>query len=192
MIVSMFDDEKVEAILDAAYDCFRIHGVRRTTMDDIAKRAGMSRPAVYQYVRNKEDAFRRLAERMLRETLEQIRAALATPGPPAERLIAALSHKIELVLRVWRESPHAEELLGESATLTAELLTDFHTALHTELTTTIGAELPDTDAGEFAELLLALAHGLEVSSADPEIPLRRLRQGVSLLVAGLDRSPQRP
>jgi TetR/AcrR family transcriptional regulator len=51
----------VDQILDAAYECLNRHGVLKTTMDDIAKAAGMSRPAVYQYVRNKEDVFRRLA-----------------------------------------------------------------------------------------------------------------------------------
>ena len=33
----MSDEERVGAILDAAYVCFTRHGVRRTTMDDIAR-----------------------------------------------------------------------------------------------------------------------------------------------------------
>ncbi|WP_225447482.1 TetR/AcrR family transcriptional regulator [Streptacidiphilus sp. PB12-B1b] len=181
----MLEDERVEAILDAAYDCFRIHGVRRTTMEDIARRVGLSRPVVYQYVRNKEDAFHRLAARLLQETLERFRAALAGAGSPTERLVAALGAKVDLTLRVWRESPHAQELLGEGVQLTSDLLEDFHAALRRELVAAVEADLPDADAPEFAELLLALAHGLEVHGADPDVPLRRLRQGVTLLVAGL-------
>ncbi len=53
--------ERVERILDAAYVCFTRHGVRRTTIDDIARQSGMSRGAVYQCVRNKQEAFRLLA-----------------------------------------------------------------------------------------------------------------------------------
>ncbi len=185
MIVCMSDDGKLDLILGAAYECFCIHGVRRTTMEDIARRAGMSRPVVYRHVRNKEDAFHRLADQLLRETLDQIRAALAEPGPPTERLTAALSLKIGLTLRIWRESPHAEELLGESAQLTADLLVGFQAELRAQLTAMIGADLPTADAPEFAELLLAMAHGLEVHSADPDIPLRLMRQGVTLLVAGM-------
>jgi TetR/AcrR family transcriptional regulator len=49
--------DRMRAILDAAYRCFARHGARRTTMDDIAAEAGLSRPAVYQYVRNKDDVF---------------------------------------------------------------------------------------------------------------------------------------
>ena len=57
-------EAQLDRILDAAYACFTRHGVRRTTMDDLAREAGMSRPAVYRYVQNKEDAYRRLAGRL--------------------------------------------------------------------------------------------------------------------------------
>ncbi len=57
-------DDRLDQILDAAYASFTRHGVKRTTMDDIASAAGMSRPSVYQYVRGKDDAFRRLAQRL--------------------------------------------------------------------------------------------------------------------------------
>src|SRR5687768_15052544 len=103
-------EERLEQILDAAYACFTRHGVRRTTMDDIAAAAGMSRPAVYQYVRNKDDAFRRTAERMFARALAGARAAAADGGPLAERLTAVCAVKLGLTLRVWRDSPHAAEL----------------------------------------------------------------------------------
>ncbi|WP_280726206.1 helix-turn-helix domain-containing protein [Kitasatospora sp. MAA4] len=184
----MSEDERIEAILLAAYECFRVHGIRRTTMDDIARRAGMSRPAVYQYVRNKEDAFHRLADRLLSAALADVRVALAAEGPLAERLITALGAKLAMILLIYRESPHAEELIGESAQLTADLLADFLAELRAELTAAVQAVLPEDEAAEFAELLLALTRGLEIHSADPEVPMRRLRLGVSLLVRGL---PQR-
>ncbi|MBF9066648.1 TetR/AcrR family transcriptional regulator [Streptacidiphilus fuscans] len=184
----MSDDEKLEAILAAAYECFRLHGVRRTTMDDIARHAGMSRPAVYQHVRNKEDAFRQLAERLVAETLERFTGALASDAPLAERLAAALATKLNLTLRLWRESPHAEELLGAGAKISADLTARDHAVTREALIAAIGAERPDVDAAEFVELLMALGRGLQIESADPEIPTRRLRQGVVLLVAGLDHS----
>ncbi|MFI9271306.1 TetR/AcrR family transcriptional regulator [Kitasatospora sp. NPDC052896] len=188
----MSEDERIEAILQAAYECFRVHGIRRTTMDDIARRAGMSRPAVYQYVRNKEDAFHRLADRLLRSTLAGFRAELAAEGPLARRLAAALGRKLGLVLRIHRESPpHAEELLGESAQLTADLLQEFDATLRQELTAAVHQELPRADAAEFAELLLALVRGLE-KDVGADLPLRRLDHGVSMLVAGLLLTQQDP
>src|SRR5690242_18601811 len=107
----MSDDERVESILNAAYVCFTRHGVRRTTMDDIAREAGMSRAAVYQYVHNKEDAFRRLAGRLLDEALAGARRATESHEDLADRLTAALRTKLDLTVRVWRDSPaHAAEL----------------------------------------------------------------------------------
>ncbi len=67
--------ERVNRILAAGYGCFAHHGLRKTTMDDIATAAGMSRPAVYQYVRNKQDVFRRLASVILDTALAQADAA---------------------------------------------------------------------------------------------------------------------
>ncbi|MCP3822194.1 TetR/AcrR family transcriptional regulator [Streptomyces sp. A3M-1-3] len=183
----MLDDERIGPILDAAYVCFTRHGVRRTTMDDIARAAGMSRPAVYQYVRNKEDAFRRLAGRLLDTALAGARTALESPGGLGDRLSAALEAKLGLALSLWRDSPaHAAELLGEDARLSAELIGAYNTAMRDLLAEAVGAARPGVDAAEFAELLLAFTRGLETDLSDPDAPARRLRHGVALLVAGLN------
>lgn len=188
MIVSMLDDERTEAILDAAYLCFTRHGVRRTTMEDIAREAGVSRPAVYQHVRNKEDAFRRLAGRLLDATLADARTGVRKPGELTDRLTAALEAKLGLTLRLWRDSPaHAAELLGADARLSAELIDAYNADMRGLLADTVRAARPGVRADEFAELLLALTRGLEADLSDPQAPSRRLRHGVALLVAGLDR-----
>lgn len=43
-----------ERIYDAALECFERAGVRRTTMDDVAQAAGVSRPAIYYYYDSKQ------------------------------------------------------------------------------------------------------------------------------------------
>lgn len=52
-----------ERLLDAAEALFRDHGVTRTSLADVAKRAGMTRGAVYWHFRDKADLFRALFER---------------------------------------------------------------------------------------------------------------------------------
>ncbi|MFG3042523.1 TetR/AcrR family transcriptional regulator [Streptomyces sp. NPDC048330] len=184
----MLDDEKVASILAAAYTCFTHHGVRRTTMDDIAREAGMSRPAVYHYVRNKEDAFRRLVERLLTDTLDQARSA-ARDATLDERLSAILSCKLALVSKVWADSPaHAPELLGPDTRLSADMIRKFDDGMLELISGEIGAEHPYTDAREVAEILLALTRGLEANLADAAIPADRLDRGVRLVVAGLSTS----
>lgn len=42
------------ALVAAAEECFLSFGVGRTTMDDIAKRAGVSRPTVYRYFADRD------------------------------------------------------------------------------------------------------------------------------------------
>ncbi|MEU9127992.1 helix-turn-helix domain-containing protein [Kitasatospora sp. NPDC048540] len=187
----MSEDEKVTLILDAAYACFARHGVRRTTMEDIAREAGMSRPSVYQYVRNKEDAFRRLAGQLLDRALAESRAAAARPADdPADRLAAALAGKLGLVQRMWQDSPaHAAELLGVDARLSAELITAYEAAMRELLADLAPAGLSRAAALELAELLLAFTRGLEADLTDPDAPARRLRQGVRLMVTGLAHSP---
>jgi AcrR family transcriptional regulator len=183
----MSENERVERILTAAYACFTRHGVRRTTMEDIALEAGMSRPAVYQYVSNKPDAFRRLTERMLGDALADARAAAAASGTPADRLIGALEAKLDLVLTLWRDSPaHAAELLGADSRLSAGLLDDYNAAMRDLLSHTAGDIVPAGEAPEFAELLLAFTRGIEADLAHPGLAAERLRRGVTLLVAGLD------
>ncbi|HEY4043151.1 MAG TPA: helix-turn-helix domain-containing protein, partial [Rhodopila sp.] len=42
-------DDARERILAAAQRCIDRHGIRKTTMDDIASELGLSRPNVYRY-----------------------------------------------------------------------------------------------------------------------------------------------
>jgi TetR/AcrR family transcriptional regulator len=184
--------ERLPQILDAAYDCFTRHGVRRTTMEDIAAAAGVSRSAAYQYVRNKNDAFRQLATRLFDATLADAATAVATHDDLASKLTAALTAKLGLTLRLWRDSPHAAELLGVNVQLAADLNTAFTVALRDLLTAAVAAspQTPaGTDAAEIAELALALTRGLEAQLDDPDLPVRQLRHGVALLVAGLTKEP---
>lgn len=176
-------DDRLAQILDAAYRCFTRHGVRRTTMEDIAREAGMSRPAVYQYVSNKQDAFRRLAQRLFSQALATARLAAATDAPLEQRLYLVLETKLELTLRLFRDSPHAAEMLDESTRLTGDLVSTYTRELVDVVAATLREPL-GPDAGEVAEIAVALVRGLEADLTDPDLPRRRLRYGVRLLTSG--------
>jgi len=187
--------ERVERILDAAYHCFTRHGVQRTTMDDIAVRANMSRPAVYQYVRNKEDAFRRLVARIYDQTLAEARAAVTADGDLAARLDRVLAAKLSLTQRIVADSPHSAELIGHNARFCADLDAQFMAGLVALIVTVVERAERDgeitalgaggVDATTVAELAVALTRGLEADLSDERRPRQRLRQGLRLLVAGL-------
>jgi TetR/AcrR family transcriptional regulator len=191
---------RVDQILDAAYGCFVRHGVRKTTMDDIATAAGMSRPAIYQYVRNKEDTFRRLAARIFDGALSQARAEAAGDGTLAQRLDRILGVRLVVTQRLLRDSPHAAELIGDAARVSADLdraflvdLTDLVAGTIVDATDQADLVLSEATAREIAELTVALTRGLEVDPsgrADPDRQRERLRNGIALLVAGVAAATQ--
>ncbi|MBZ0330553.1 TetR family transcriptional regulator [Halomonas sp. ANAO-440] len=53
-----------EALLDAAEEIFLERGVARTSLEQIARQAGMTRGAVYWHFRNKADLFSAMLERV--------------------------------------------------------------------------------------------------------------------------------
>lgn len=64
-----------EMLLDAAEAIFLEHGVARTSLEQIARHAGMTRGAVYWHFRNKADLFRAMLDRVrmpFRELVEEI------------------------------------------------------------------------------------------------------------------------
>ena len=69
-----------QRILDAALEVFSEAGYDRCSIDPIAKRAGCSRAAFYQYFSSKEDVFRQLTGLVARQ-LDASTEALAPLGP---------------------------------------------------------------------------------------------------------------
>jgi AcrR family transcriptional regulator len=51
----MASDDPRDRILAAAERCIERHGIRKTTMEDIASEVGMSRPGVYRYFSDRDE-----------------------------------------------------------------------------------------------------------------------------------------
>jgi AcrR family transcriptional regulator len=114
--------DRLDTILDAAFHAFATYGYRRTSMDDIAKGAGMSRSALYLHFRNKEDIFRSLAVRYFDEALRDMAAALNRPGQGLEAaLLAAFIAKDGKFMEAVLTTPHGEELLDAGFSVTGDL-----------------------------------------------------------------------
>ncbi|MFG2651857.1 TetR/AcrR family transcriptional regulator [Streptomyces sp. NPDC048436] len=155
--------DRLDEVLDAAYDCLTRYGVRRTTMDDIASTMGVSRSAVYQYVRNKDDAFRQLAERLHDQALTRAREAATADAPYAERVRGVLAAKLGLVLGLAGDSPHSAELLDEKGRLFGDICHGFTGSLRSlliELFSEAGSAVSVAPA-EAADICVALVIGLE-------------------------------
>src|SRR5690242_3313972 len=64
-------------ILEAAFSCVADLGLGRTTMDDVARTAGVSRQTVYRYYASKEQLVMALVLREEEKFLDGIREAFA-------------------------------------------------------------------------------------------------------------------
>ncbi|MEB8338230.1 TetR/AcrR family transcriptional regulator [Streptomyces endophyticus] len=164
--------DRLDEVLDATYDCLTRYGVRRTTMDDIATTMGVSRSAVYQYVRSKDDAFRRLAGRLHDRALARARQAAADAGAPhADRIRGVLAAKLGLVLELSGDSPHTAELLDDKARLFGGICTAFTSDLRHLLIAlfTDAGTVGGVDPAEAADICVALVIGLESSTDAREL-----------------------
>ena len=80
----MTTDDARERILAAAERCIERHGIRKTTMDDVASEVGLSRPSVYRYFADRDDLLVELIMRHARVINE--RAQSPSPGRAAFRI----------------------------------------------------------------------------------------------------------
>jgi AcrR family transcriptional regulator len=83
-------EERAPEILDAALACFSEKGFAATRMDDIARRAGISKGTIYLYFESKETVFKALAQRMVGSRMGEIGAAVQGfegPTPDLLRLV---------------------------------------------------------------------------------------------------------
>lgn len=71
------------AVVEGTARCLIAHGVRRTTMVDIATASGVAKGTLYNHVRTKSEAYRLLAEAETERLLSMLR------GEPAVALAAA-------------------------------------------------------------------------------------------------------
>ncbi|QCX81334.1 transcriptional regulator BetI [Streptomyces sp. YIM 121038] len=157
--------DRLSEALDATYACLSRYGVRRTTVDDIAREMGVSRSAVYQYVRGKDDAVRKLAMRLHDRALARAEAAAVAPVPPAERVHGILAAKLDLVLDLTGRSPHAVELLDPGARLSGDICDAFTARLRALLTEQFTAA--GRDAAVHGQVRGAVAHGQAVAGPGP-------------------------
>ncbi|MGW6796004.1 TetR/AcrR family transcriptional regulator [Streptomyces chartreusis] len=154
--------DRLDEVLDAAYDCLTRYGARRTTMDDIATTMGVSRSAVYQYVRGKDDAFRQLSARLHSQALRRAQeAATAEDASYATRVRGVLAVKLDMVRRLTGDSPHTAELLDDKARLCGDLCGTFTTGLRQLLVALFTAAGTTARPEDAADVCLAMVAGLE-------------------------------
>jgi AcrR family transcriptional regulator len=75
-------------ILEAARGLYQRYGYRKTTMDDIAKAAGITKPTIYSYFKGKKDILAALVEWEGSRILERGLSGTRDGAAPVEQLAA--------------------------------------------------------------------------------------------------------
>ena len=166
---------KDAAILRAAFECFARYGLRRTSMADIARGAGMSRPALYLHYAGKDDIFNALVRDHFARSEAEVARVLTLPGTPAETLLAVFHAFDGEAVEAMLNSPHADEILSADghfnqdevlkaeARITALLAGWIEAGLSAGRLTLSG--LGGT-AAEVAATILAAKYGIKAASRD--------------------------
>jgi AcrR family transcriptional regulator len=188
-------DDKRAAILAAALKLFGQYGFRRTSIDDIAREAGIAKGTVYLYVETKEALFRTLAQSLIDRMMDTARQAASADGTLTDRLLAVLDAKFGFFYDLLRGSPHVADLLDSKGRICADLFAESDAA-YTRILTKVVADAVrrgeiapkqvDLSAGEVADLLMSGAHGIAAPEvSDGALLRKKLAALVRVVVAGI-------
>ncbi len=180
----MLDNEKRTRILDAAQSLFIRYGVKRTSIDEVARAADIAKGTLYLYYESKEMLFAEVARNICADILTEANKAAEMPAPLAERLVGILDAEIGVLHRLVEHSPHVRELTETKEALASATFATLDRDMKQLITTVLGEEnIARQDA---AEMFIAAAVGTTQSGdSSAELYRSRLRAIVDVLLIGL-------
>jgi len=171
--------ERRNRIVDSARHLILRNGFKGTTMEAIAREAGVAKPTLYAYFPDKESVYAAIVAALTADLQTAFRAAIAGPGDAATRIGNALAAKYEVIADMLAGSPHAGELYSdEDRRVKAQLQ-----ALEKEMADSVVACLTDagvTDPEALGRLVLASTFGV-----GHKYPLSEIGPAVRALVSRL-------
>jgi AcrR family transcriptional regulator len=105
-------DDARERILAAAERCIDRHGIRKTTMDDVACEVGLSRPSVYRYFADRDDLLIELITRHARALIDRARKSIARQSSLSDRIVESVIYTAEHA----RRDPLTRHVIDPDAT----------------------------------------------------------------------------
>lgn len=181
-------DPKAETILQSAWQAFSAYGFRKTSMDDIARGAGMSRPAVYLHFRNKEAIFTALVEAYYAQAVEDVHAALEREGALVDRFGQAFAEHGGQTMEAMMSSAHGMELFEASLSVAPEAIQEGEAALAGVYAKWLEMRVLPEGIGEAAEIagvICAALKGIKHTSEDYETYRTKVAQLAVLMARAL-------
>ena len=158
-------------ILDAARSCFLQFGFAKTSLDDIAKRAGLSRPLLYRTFKNKEDIYGAVYDDLYDSRYLHAARSLEARGAKRDKLMRVCEI---VIVEPWQEvmnGPMAREFYDACSRVAPEMLAKHERKLSELVRQVLGNR-------ELTEVFLCAVEGLMMDVPTSTV----LRKRLALLV----------
>lgn len=162
------DDATNQKILDSARALYIEYGLRRTTMEDVAKKAGMGRATLYRRFSEKDQLFKAVIFRDLQQHLALMEKAIMEYGSALDALLESF---VQFGTMVSGNDLLQRLLKSEPDHVLPYLTTDFdvimsfsrqYLAMQLQRAQRLG-HVRQGDTQVMAEMLLRLSHSLMLS-----------------------------
>src|SRR5215831_10899871 len=107
-------EERPAEIVDAALEVFSEKGFAAAKLDDIARKAGISKATLYLYFETKEEIFRAVARAAVASLLEALESQPEGPDAPFAQLAPRLLSRAAVMMMGGRGPATARMVIGES------------------------------------------------------------------------------
>lgn len=139
--------DATQAILDAALVEFEQHGFRRVALDDVARRAGVSRTTIYRRFANRDELVAAVVERENVALFDDIAGELKAAGPQSNLYVEAFTLSI---LR-FRRHRVLNRMMTDEPALVIELMQRHYGAAVGRMATALRVIFPDGFADRIGE-----------------------------------------
>jgi len=188
-------DSRRGKLLEAALAVFLRFGFRKTSMDEVARAAHMSRQGLYLHFKTKEELFQATVAYLLRDAQEAAERSLGDASRPLEqRLLGAFDAVVGRFVGMF--GADTEDLAQAGSLLVGDMIAEHEAAFAEAVARTLrGSGLlgayraAGLNARQLADTLYATARGLKYGCTTRAEFLERMGVAVRALCAPLGGAP---
>ena len=178
------DGGRRELVLAAALDTFARYGYRKTSMEDVARAAAISRPGLYLLFGSKQELFSAAVTQALDRSLAAVSEVLADPARPVrDRRLDAFDHWTGRYIGAM--SREVNSMAGEYADMLGPAATESPSRFAALLTATLAGQPDPAQAARsaaIAQTLISTSIGIKHEVTTREAFLDRLAIAIDLIV----------
>ena len=172
-------------IIVAATAVFLRYGHARTTMNDVAEEARISRPVLYLVFPRKEDIFAAVTERLIQDKLEQYRQALPKMRTLKQKLHFCCEQWAGVGYDLTKAHPDAKDVFNLDFAPVREMYASLESFWADLLREAVAASKLKTTPEELARLLIFSMRGFKDIAEDAAHMRRLIALQVDVVLASL-------